>query len=60
MIHKSRLMYGVEIWGINGGSDINNGICGIPRSTNSKHSSRWELGTKSRKGTMLSSIVKFW
>jgi hypothetical protein len=67
IVCESRMLYGVEIWGLEGGwkqiDRIHNKLCkvilGMPRLT-ANNVAEIELGRVSRRGKVLSRITKFW
>jgi hypothetical protein len=67
MLCESRMLYGVEIWGLEGGwkhiDRIHSKFCkvilGMPRSA-ANNVAELELGRVSRRGKVLSRITKFW
>jgi hypothetical protein len=67
MLCESRMMYGVEMWGLEGGRKqidrIHSKFCkvtlGMPRSA-ANNAAELELGSVSRRGKVLNRITKFW
>jgi hypothetical protein len=67
VLSESRTMYGIEMWGLDGGwkeiDKIYSRFCkiilGIPRSA-ANNMAELELGRDSRRGKVLSTIVKYW
>jgi hypothetical protein len=67
MLCESRMMYGVEMWGLEGGwkqiDNIHSRFCkvtlGMPRSA-ANNVAELELGRVTRRGKVLNSITKYW
>jgi hypothetical protein len=61
-IYESRILYGAKIWGIEGGG-IQGKSCKkllrIPRNV-AKWAAETELGRNSRRGKILSTVIKYW
>jgi hypothetical protein len=67
MVCKSKIMYGIEIWGLNGAlkevpkvhSRFCKKIIGIPNCA-ANGFTEMELGKESRKGKCLGQVLKYW